>query len=358
MVSKKIQIGLIGLGDMGLGHMECLKLFPHVAVVALCDSDKKRLKTASGRLKKPAKLFSSYQKLLAEKDLEAVFVSLPNFLHAPVGLAVLKSGKHLFLEKPLAHTVADAKKLLATAKKSDLIFQVGHVYRHSPFFQTMANRVAADAIGKPVLIWCHEFRQPFPQRDWFYDRKKSGGTFIEKNCHHFDLFNWFANDRPKQVCAFADLRVLKSGTKISCSYCPDGPKVLKKNNTIDNGWAMVEYRHGAKANLGLCMFVRPPREIWRGLELGIIGSNGKILIGNVDFGVMTLYGGSKKEEQMKIKNPHEGKWHSGMVEEHEAFLHAIRKGKKSLKSVQTAYDAVVLGAGAEQSAKKGKIILV
>lgn len=344
MQSEKIRVGLIGLGDMGMGHLEALKLFPNVEIVGLCDLN--------------VPFFTHYEDLLACKNLDAVFVSVPNYLHAKIGLAVLKSGRHLFLEKPLAHTVADAKKLLAAAKKSDSVFQVGHVYRYSPFYQAMAEWVDAGVIGKPQILWCQEFREPFPQHDWFYDRKKSGGTFVEKNCHHFDLFNWFADDRPKKVAAFAGLNVLKPGKKISCSYCPDPPKVLRHNNTIDNGWAMVEYVRGARANLGLCMFLRPPHKIWRGVELGLIGDNGKMLIGNVDFGVMTLYGGPKKELTKKIGNRYQEKWHSGMVEEHAAFLKAIQRGKKSLDTVRWGYDAVILACAAEQSARSGKIISV
>src|SRR3989338_4536035 len=117
------KIGLIGLGDMGTGHLEALKLFPKVEIAALCDTNRSRLHAAQKRLPKKIAAFTSYEDLLDYKNLDAVFVSVPNYLHAPIGLAVLKSGRHLFLEKPLAHNIGDAKKLLAAAKKTDLVFQ-------------------------------------------------------------------------------------------------------------------------------------------------------------------------------------------------------------------------------------------
>ena len=355
MSPSKVRIGLIGLGDMGRGHLECLKSFPNIEIVALCDTHPERLANAQKSVASSPKTYSTYQEFLNHPSLEAVFVSVPNYLHCDIGLAALKAGKHLFLEKPLTHTSSDGKKLVEASQKTDLIFQVGHIYRYSPFYLEMMEWLQKDAVGTPLLLWCHEFRQPFPQREWFYDQTKSGGTFVEKNCHHFDLFNWVTQDKPKQVVAFGGQSVLKPGTQIACSYCPDSPQILKTNTTVDHGWVLVEYQKSAKANLGLSMFLRPPNEIWRGLELGVIGSNGKMLISNVDFGIMTLYGGTKKEEKKEIKNP-TSQWHSGMHEEHEAFLNSIQTGQKPYASPQMAYEALILSCAAQDSLQKQKII--
>ncbi len=357
-MASTLSIGLIGLGDMGRGHLECLKSFPSVRLNALCDLDSSRLQGAFSSLFGKAKVYPDYRSLLDQKEIDAVFISVPDDLHAEVALAALDAGKHVFLEKPLANSLKNGERLLKAASQSNKIFFVGHIYRFSPFFRELLGWIDQDIIGKPMMLWCHEFRQPFPQRDWFYDSKKTGGTFVEKNCHHFDLFNWITNDRAKKVVAFGGIEVLKTGVEISCSYCPDPPKKMEHASGLDHGWAMVEYEKGAKANLGLCMFLEKPDRIWRGLELGIIGTNGKMLVTNVDFGSMTLFGGDKKEEKKEVVNPNQGVWHSGMREEHEAFIQAVLQNNKtqSLETVKWALEAIRIGLAAEESVKKGKII--
>ena len=137
-MTGKITIGLIGLGEMGLAHLACLKGFPEVRITALCDSNPEHLRQALDLAGEPVPVFPDRREFLERGECDAVFVSLPNHLHAPVGLEVLESGRHLFLEKPLATTLLDGKKLVAASRKSKLVFQVGHEYRFSPFFREMA----------------------------------------------------------------------------------------------------------------------------------------------------------------------------------------------------------------------------
>ncbi len=82
--------------------------------------------------------------------------------------------------------------MITAARETGKVLQVGLVCRYAKIFRAMRRLIDAGRIGRPVLAWCHEFRVPFPigrGRAWRYSQKLSGSALLEKNCHHFDLFN-------------------------------------------------------------------------------------------------------------------------------------------------------------------------
>src|SRR3989338_5045591 len=155
MKENKLWVGLIGLGDMGGGHLACIKSFPNVKIAALCDIDSQRLNHAQQTLDGTCTTHQDYRDLLNQQDIDAVFISVPNDLHAQVTLDAFKAGKHVFLQKPLAHSLQDGKKILDASLKYDLIFQIGHVYRYSPFFRELIQWIDEGVVGHPVLLWGH-----------------------------------------------------------------------------------------------------------------------------------------------------------------------------------------------------------
>lgn len=94
------------------------------------------------------------------------------------------------------------------------------------------------AVGSVRQLWCKEFRGPFGIKvdDWIVQRRWSGGTLVEKNCHHFDLFNWFAGSTPRRVAAFGSIDLVYGADRFSVT--PD---------VIDNAQVLVQYESGATA---------------------------------------------------------------------------------------------------------------
>jgi len=107
------------------------------------------------------------------------------------------------------------------------------------------------------MAWCHEFRVPFRAKvdDWILDPARSGGTFVEKNCHHFDLLGWLLGGEPLAVAGFGGRDVVYRET----------PGIL------DNAWVVVEHAGGKRASLGVSMFSRVPK-----IEIGVLGEAGLI----------------------------------------------------------------------------------
>lgn len=290
-----------------------------------------------------AKVFKE-ERALIEAELDAIFISTPNFTHVPLALQVLKAGKHLFLEKPVGITREECAKLLAASKKTKRVLMIGHELRYSPYFQKIKELVDAGEIGRPRMVWCKEFRGPFQKksRNWIQDARKSGGTLVDKNCHHFDLMNWWVGSRPKKVCAFGGITGKKTGP----------------HRALDHATVSFEYENGVVGTLQLCMFV--PQEKGEELEMGIVGENGIIQTRISRIELLLWKKGSEFSEPMVIpvsakRGEGWGK-HLGFDEIHEAFLDAIEKRKRPLTTVKDCMDGTLLGIAAEEAIRRGRLV--
>ena len=333
----------MGSSHLRLFHEDCSR---DAIAVAICAGNPGNIARAK-KIAPDAELIKNERKLIGA-DLDAVVISSPNFTHVPLALETLKSGKHLFLEKPVGITPSECRKLLRASQKSDRILMIGHELRYSPYFVKLKKLVDAGAIGRPHMTWCKEFRGPFQpkSRNWIQDRRRSGGCLVDKNCHHFDLMNWWIGTRPRRVAAFGGNAVNRVIT---------GPNQVHDHATVS--W---EYDNGARGTLHLCLFAHePPKE---DLEMGIVGDAG-VLQTNLDrLEILHWQRGKRKGEPRihKVKAKRGIGWggHLGFAEMHPAFIKAIRTGRQPLTTVANCIDGTLLAIGAEQSIRTGKITII
>jgi myo-inositol 2-dehydrogenase/D-chiro-inositol 1-dehydrogenase len=359
---RKINIAIIGLGDMGTGHIRGFDDLENARIQAVCDSNPLAAEKAIQLLKnnKPV-YYSTYKDVLQDKSIEAVVIALPGYLHEEVFMECIKANKHVLLEKPVAINYESFKRMKYVADNSDLIIQIGLVYRYSRFYRTIAQKLRGEKeLENVMLAWCKEYRQCFPQEDWFYDKNKSGGTIVEKNCHHFDIFNWVIGSRPKKVFAIGGQHVYKdkAGCVIDCNYSLSEPKVINDISIVDHAIVAIEYENGAKANLNLCMYLRPMNVSGDGLEIGFIGTNGKQLIARRDeeFGI---YGGERSDGRIFIQSPADdgGEYgHIGCQRQRIEFLECIENNTKPFAGINETYDAMLTAFAAEKSIEEGRIV--
>ena len=114
---EKVRIGLIGLGLMGRPHAVILKKVEECDLVAASEVDETQKKFAE---EQGIKYYKNYEEMIAKESLQGVILALPNHLHAPIGIACAKKGLHLFVEKPIAPSIAEADRLLEAAKENKL----------------------------------------------------------------------------------------------------------------------------------------------------------------------------------------------------------------------------------------------
>ena len=342
----RLRVGFIGLGAMGFSHLNSIARLcrDDAEITAICSTNsasiRKALDIAPG-----AKVCKRESELLAA-PLDAVFVSTPNFTHVPLALEALKRGLHLFLEKPCGITNEDCRRLLNASKKTDRIVMIGHELRYSPFFAKIKHLIDSGEIGKPRMVWCREFRGPFQKKskNWIQDNRRSGGTLVDKNCHHFDLMNWWAGARPARVCAFG-------GNAVN--------RVLKVSHQAnDHATVSFEYAGGIRGTLHLCMFALDfPHE---DLEMGIIGDKGLLQTRISKLEILQWKRGSGQKAPIvhRIKAKFGQGWgnHLGFDEIHTGFIDCIAKNRPPLTSVPQCIDATLLAIAAEASIRKNRSV--
>jgi predicted dehydrogenase len=148
---KRIKAGIIGTGYIGISHIEAIRRIGFAELVAVTDSN-----TALARRKAEEnyipRCYDSVDELLADPEIEVVHNCTPNSLHHEINEKVIRSGKHLFSEKPLARSSAESGSLVKLlAQHPDVVAAVNFNYRMNPLVQEMRQRVAKGDIGKVTL---------------------------------------------------------------------------------------------------------------------------------------------------------------------------------------------------------------
>jgi predicted dehydrogenase len=197
-----IRVGVIGLGRMGMLHlMSCLKI-DSVQVVGAADASKKGL--AKAKALGIDRTYADYHDLLNHpSELDAVILSLPNFMHFESVKLALEGGLNVFAEKPLAPTVAECSEIVQLVARSGRKVMVGHVMRFEKAMEIMKKRLENGFIGDLEVATIEEIingpfshpRVPAPVSDWWFDPKKSGGgALLDVGYHMLDLYRFFAGD--------------------------------------------------------------------------------------------------------------------------------------------------------------------
>lgn len=191
---QPVGVGLVGAGAFGVFCLDAFREMPEVALVAVADSDAARAESAAQ--KHGIAAYPSLDALLQDPRVEIVALNTPPFLHAEGGRAVLRSGRHLFGEKPLALTLNDANALMADADAHHVWLTVDYVMRRNPFWDAAA-RLRRDGVLGGLLhmdLANHAAGLDLPSSHWFWDPAKSGGIWIEHGVHFFDAFTWVAGE--------------------------------------------------------------------------------------------------------------------------------------------------------------------
>lgn len=219
--------GIIGTGTRGaFTHIPVLKEAPESRIVALCDVSEERLSSAAAKVP-PVATYADYQKLLADPNVNAIVIAVPNLLHVEMLAAALQTGKHVLCEKPAGATPADAAAMLRMTTTDKQVLMFGMQYRNNPKPRKIAEIIAAGDIGKPRYIvqscsrgdWnlspnVWQYADPKlggKPRNWRFSHAASGGTLNEFSCHYLDLLHWHAGGLPERVSCDGGIAVYKDG---------------------------------------------------------------------------------------------------------------------------------------------------
>jgi predicted dehydrogenase len=223
--ADRVRLGIIGVNGQGSYNLANVR---HEEVVALCDVDQNRAAGARQRFPR-ARFYDDYRRLLDQNDVQAVVISTPDHHHAFAAVAALRAGKHVYCEKPLAHSVHEVRTVMGVAARQRLATQMGTQIHAGDNYRRVVEIVQAGTLGpvSRVHVWCdtrpragRRARQetpvpaglnydlwvgPAPYRPydpshvpyhwrWWWDF--GGGVLADMACHYMDLPHWALGLRP------------------------------------------------------------------------------------------------------------------------------------------------------------------
>jgi len=208
MKSRFLRLGVIGSGGRGgllAATAHCSR--ERARVVACCDVNPDIL--ARNRADFGPALFTTrdYRELLG-LDLDAVIIATPDFLHEEQAVAALDRGLAVYLEKPMAVTIAGCDRILAAAAKSKARLYLGHNMRHMPFVRKMKDLIDSGAIGEVKACWVRHFvghGGDFYFHDWHAERRYSTGLLMQKAAHDIDVIHWLCGGYTRRVSGLGAL---------------------------------------------------------------------------------------------------------------------------------------------------------
>jgi predicted dehydrogenase len=335
---------------MGLEHLWNLHHVPGATVTAIADpNEPSRAATiAFDEGRNDITEFEDHRELLASGLVDVVIVSTPNMTHRAILDDVLATDLHLLVEKPLCTTVADCRAVIAAAdarrdRGCDAIVWVGLEYRYMPPVARLIQEVHSGTVGPPKMVAIREHRFPFLEKvgDWNRFNRNTGGTLVEKCCHFFDLMNHITQDRPVRVQGSGGQDV----NHLDERYDGEVPDIL------DNAFVIVDYEHGARAMLDLCMFAEASEHQE---EISVVGPLGKVeaFLPDTTVRVGLRTGGRSGVRSAPVHDErvaYEGFHHGSSYLEHVHLLDVIRSDGEAAVGLESGLLSVAMGVAAQRS---------
>ena len=157
-----------------------------------------------------AAVFDQSSRMIDGADLDAVFICSPDWLHEQQAVECLEHRIAVYLEKPMAITVAGCDRILAVAESTGTPLYVGHNMRHMAWVRRMKDLIAEGAIGEPQTAWCRHFvghGGDFYFKDWHAEKRNSTGLLLQKAVHDIDVLHWLVGSSGILVNGLGDLMV-------------------------------------------------------------------------------------------------------------------------------------------------------
>nr|MDO8135756.1 Gfo/Idh/MocA family oxidoreductase [Candidatus Njordarchaeum guaymaensis] len=235
---SKVRVGIIGAGEAGLLHALSYSQIPTKAqLVAVSDINETSAKGIA-KTYKAEKTFTDYKMMLEQKDIDAVSICLPHFLHANVTEAAAQAGKHVLCEKPMATTLRDCDRMIKAARKAGIKLMIAENHRWTPAHIVMKEALDQGKIGNVILARTYEVvdeRTNLANRTLWKGTpdRAGGGSLMDQGVHKAAMLRWFCGD-------------------VRSVYCWTSQQMIKlPDKAEDTAMMFLKFENGAVADLFL-----------------------------------------------------------------------------------------------------------
>jgi predicted dehydrogenase len=328
-----VNIAVVGLGGMGIGQAKAFKEVPGVKVYGGADPSEK---AREGFVKEfpGAVVYGDYKQLIKDTKVDAFVIVIPTLLHKDVAIEVMKSGRPVLTEKPLARTVADCQKMIDAAEKYKQVLMVAHCRRFDTDWGTFGKIYKNGELGDKIL-WRHTNASMIalwnPSK-WFLDEKLGGGPLIDGAVHNYDFGNSIFGD-PESVIA--------SSIKLS-NDC----------TAVDTATAVVQYKNGSQLMVSWSWVIYN-----RSNSMDALGSKGSLTWGPGEldkpeldkekFGYYLVASPDRKKTKL-----HKFKRTNMYVTQAKHFVDCVKNGTQCLSPATEAIKGVAIAEALFNAAKK------
>jgi UDP-N-acetylglucosamine 3-dehydrogenase len=317
---KQLNIGVIGLGEIGTLHCEALMQLPQARLLAVADIDETRAKQVAGQT--GAQAYQNYKELLARADIDAVIIATPDHLHKGPCVHAAQAGKHILVEKPLAMTVEDSKTILEAAEKAQVKLMVGFTLRFFPQYQHARASIEKGELGTPISLFARRTNLITQSQRL----KGRAGVLFFLGIHDFDILRWMVGAEAKEI------------------FCVSAKHDRSQYNVEDETFTTIRFENGviACAHIGWCLPEGHPTGF--DFKLDIAGTKGLLNLDMVRQGVEKHVGGHSSFPPMA----------SPLIAEDRSFIEAVLYDKDVPVTGEDGFKAVEMTLAALESIKTGR----
>ncbi|MCO6042269.1 UDP-N-acetylglucosamine 3-dehydrogenase [Thermococcus alcaliphilus] len=311
-----LRIGVVGVGNMGFHHARIyseLAKEGKVELIGVADANFERAKEVAEKFKTRA--FADYRELI--KEVDAVSIAVPTFLHKQVALEFIENGVHVLVEKPIAESIESAEEIIKAAKNKGIVLMVGHVERFNPAVLKLKETISQGMLGEIVTM---NAKRVGPM----VVRIADVGVIIDLAVHDIDIMSFLADSRVKEV--YAKARNVKHPAKVE-----------------DYALILLGFKNGID---GVIETNRLTPHKTR--TLNVVGTEGIAYLDYINQ-TLTIY---------DEKWVHDAKIQRGepLRIEIEHFIECVKKGKKPLVGGEEGLHALEVAVKALESATKNEVV--
>ena len=278
-MTKPYGVAVFGCGGVSSGHFAAYAANPRFQLVATVDT-RPELAQAAATKWGADRWYSAVEEALADPAIRVVDLCLPHHLHAPIAIQAAQAGKHVFVEKPIANTLAEADAMIAACREADVLLMVDQTKRYQNRHRTLKRLLDAGYVGQPVLVRAaylqditYAWQQMEPQRLATY--WKHDGVIAGIGIHVLDLLRWLIGEvsAVQAVAATSDL-------------------IDPARTTEDTGLVTLQFANGCVGNATMSYVLKDPRlgSGWDVMPIEIYGREGAIQMDWNDTITVTTHG--------------------------------------------------------------------
>lgn len=343
----KVRVGIIGCGKITeRASIPNLINYPNKCkITCLCDIVEDKAEELAEKFSlKDVDIVREWERLVKRKDINAVFVNTPNYLHEEMTIGAARNKKHILVEKPITISLGAADNMINAAKKNKVFLMVEQTQRFDPIHQAAKKVLESGILGKIHNIRArigHAGPEYWSEgkSGWYYQKKKSGGgCMVDIGVHIADLVRWFKGKRVSEVCA--NIQTLEKDIPVD-----------------DNATVFLRFEDGTKGEFE-CSWTTRPYEVLT----YCYGEKGKMTtsVGSAQPVVVTLAKTEKGDDPnctLSEKYPKIGSgggWENAV----HYFIDCVIAGKEPFASGEEGRETIKVILAAYESDKKGKWIKV